>query len=53
MPDQPLSMAEGAVGLHELFTSPVKAGFTERQAIYLVGQVIMRGGDTGTPRGQA
>lgn len=49
MADQPLSMAEGAVGLHELFTSLVKAGFTERQALYLVGQV-MRGGDTGTPR---
>lgn len=38
--DNPMSMADGAVGIHELFLSFVKAGFTEHQALYLVGQVL-------------
>lgn len=47
---QPLSIAEGAVGLHELFTSLVNAGFTENQALYLVGQAMRgAGGSAGTP----
>lgn len=48
---QPLSIAEGAVGLHELFTSLVNAGFTENQALYLVGQAMRgAGGSAGTPQ---
>ena len=43
--DQPLSMAEVAIALHEAFQSFTKAGFTEQQALYLVGQILMK--DTG------
>lgn len=37
-PDQPpdFSMAEGAVAMHEMFTSYVDAGFTESQALRLI-----------------
>jgi len=41
MPEQqPLSIAETAIALHELFISLVSAGFTEEQAMYLVAEVI-------------
>lgn len=41
MPADPVtSLAEGAAQLHELFVAYLEAGFTERQALYLLGQVI-------------
>lgn len=40
-PDDPITqLAEAAVATHELFVSYVGAGFTENQALYLVGQTI-------------
>lgn len=46
-PEDPITqLAEGAASAHELFTAYVAAGFTENQALYLVGQLItaaMRG----------
>lgn len=40
-PEDPITeLATAAVSLHELFTAYVGAGFTENQAIYLVGQLI-------------
>jgi hypothetical protein len=41
-PEDPITqLAEGAVATHELFLSYVRAGFTEQQALYLVGQMIV------------
>lgn len=41
MPNDPISeLAAAASQLHELFISYVNAGFNERQALYLVGQVL-------------
>lgn len=41
MPSEPLSeLAEGAAQLHELFSAYIGAGFTEQQALYLLGQII-------------
>jgi hypothetical protein len=41
MPRDPMSLlAEGATATHELFLSYVQAGFTEAQALYLVGQML-------------
>jgi len=40
---QPLSLAETAIAVHELFTSFVDAGFTEEQAMYLVAEVVVSG----------
>ena len=45
----PLSMAEGAVGMHEFFTPLLKAGFSEQQALYLVGQLVAAGARRGPP----
>ena len=45
---KPMSMAESAVAMHELFLSLVKAGFSEQQALYLVGQAL-RAGSSGSP----
>lgn len=40
-PDDPITqLAAAAVGMHELFISFVAAGFTEQQALYLVGQAL-------------
>lgn len=40
-PEDPITqLAQAAVGLHELFTAYIGAGFTENQALYLVGQSI-------------
>jgi hypothetical protein len=33
-------LAAGAAQAHELFTAWVDAGFTDRQALYLLGQVM-------------
>jgi hypothetical protein len=43
MPDQPFSMSESAVAIHELFVSLTAAGFTERQALYLIAQTVILG----------
>lgn len=44
MTDQnPLSMAEGAVACHEMFLSLCQAGFSEGQALMLVGQMLNAG----------
>lgn len=40
-PDDPLTvLMEGAAQTHELFRAYVDAGFTEQQALYLVGQMM-------------
>jgi hypothetical protein len=40
-PDDPITqLAAAAVGMHELFISFVAAGFSESQALYLVGQAL-------------
>lgn len=40
-PADPFSeLQQAAASLHELFVSYVGAGFTEQQAIYLVGQIL-------------
>ena len=37
-PQEPMTaLAEGAAQMHEMFTAYVAAGFTEAQALYLVG----------------
>ncbi|MCK9901248.1 hypothetical protein [Glutamicibacter sp. V16R2B1] len=40
MTDKPLSIAEAAVALHESFLSLLRAGFDEKQALYLVAQMV-------------
>jgi hypothetical protein len=45
-PKDPFPSAEGAVGLHDLFVSLVSAGFAERQALYLIGQMMQGVGGT-------
>lgn len=41
LPNDPVSaLAEGAAQLHEFFLALESAGFTESQALYLVGQAI-------------
>jgi len=40
-PDDPITqLATAAVSLHELYTAYVGAGFTENQALYLVGVIL-------------
>lgn len=45
-PDQIYTMA---VAFHELFTSYVRAGFNENQALYLVGQQVAAATNSGPP----
>ncbi len=41
LPPNPITvLAEGAAQLHEIFCSYKAAGFTEQQALYLVGLII-------------
>lgn len=41
MPTDPVSqLAEAATQMHEMFVSYVNAGFTDQQALYLVGQMV-------------
>ncbi|WP_198541185.1 hypothetical protein [Parafrankia soli] len=40
---QKLSISESAVAMHEIFLSLQAAGFTEQQALYLVGQMFRPG----------
>ena len=40
-PEDPITqLAAAAVSMHELYTSFVAAGFTEGQALFLVGQAL-------------
>jgi hypothetical protein len=39
-PDPITILGEAAAQLHELYCSYIGAGFTEQQALYLVGQII-------------
>jgi hypothetical protein len=40
-PEDPITqLAEAAMSLHELFIAYVAAGFTENQALYIVGQLV-------------
>jgi hypothetical protein len=40
-PQEPLThLAEGAAQMHEMFLAYQQAGFTEYQALYLVGSVL-------------
>lgn len=44
MPENPFSqLAQAAMQMHELFTSYLQAGFSERQALYLVACVACGG----------
>lgn len=40
MVSAPSTILEAAMTLHEFFTSFISAGFTERQALYLVAMMI-------------
>lgn len=40
LPEQLTALVEAAVSMHEMFLSLTAAGFTEAQALYLVGQVL-------------
>jgi hypothetical protein len=41
-PEDPITaLAQSAVGAHEMFIAFVGAGFTDSQALYLVGQVMV------------
>ena len=42
-------LREAAVQTHELFKTYLDAGFTEQQALYLVGQMIRGAAQQGTP----
>lgn len=43
-PSDPITeLAQAAMQLHELFTAYVEAGFTEQQALYLVGKIMTAG----------
>ncbi len=35
-----MTLAEAAIGLHELYLSFINAGFTTDQAMYLVGEIV-------------
>ncbi|MFI6510119.1 hypothetical protein ACIBCT_21145 [Streptosporangium sp. NPDC050855] len=40
-PEDPITLlAEGAAQLHELFLAYLNAGFTEPQALFLLGQML-------------
>lgn len=40
-PEDPITqLAEAAASLHELFVAYVGAGFTEGQALYLIGRLM-------------
>jgi hypothetical protein len=40
-PDDPVSaLLAAAAAAHELFTTFVTSGFTDKQALYLVGQIL-------------
>ena len=43
-------LQQGAIALHELYRSLISAGFTEREALRLIGEVMNNrsNGDTGT-----
>ncbi len=48
-PADPITgLREGAVSLHECFLSYIAAGFTETQAMYLVGVVLATALNQGT-----
>ncbi len=36
----PMTLAESAIGLHEFYLSLTNAGFTDEQAMYLVGEIV-------------
>lgn len=38
-----LTLAQAAVALNELYLSLVEGGFTEEQALYLVGRLLVEG----------
>ena len=40
MSDAPFTLADSAVSMHEVYLSLVMAGFTEAQALHLVGQML-------------
>lgn len=37
----PLTLSESAIGLHEFYLSLTNAGFTDDQAMYLVGEIVV------------
>ena len=47
-PEDPITnLAQAAAQMHELFLAYVNAGFTEAQALYLIGQILGNAGRTG------
>jgi hypothetical protein len=50
LPPEPMSeLAAGAAQMHELFTAYIAAGFTESQALYLLGKLISASRDGDLP----
>lgn len=41
--DQPFTMRDGAIAMHEMYLSYVEAGFTEEQALELIKEAIRPG----------
>lgn len=46
MNEFPTQLREGAIQTHEVFLEYVRAGFTEQQALYLVGCLLRKGTDS-------
>lgn len=44
MPESFGALTQGAFGMHEMFLSWMEAGFTERQALILLAELIAAGG---------
>ena len=40
MNNNPLSMREAAIGMHEMLVSLLEVGFTREEAIYLIGSMV-------------
>ena len=36
----PMTLEESAIGLHEYYLSLINAGFTDDQAMYLIGEIV-------------
>jgi len=37
----PMTLTESAIGLHEFYLCLTNAGFTDEQAMYLVGEMVV------------
>ena len=48
MSDEPLSLDEAAVAMHEMYLSYLRAGFTEHQAMELLKATLAKVSNEGT-----